>query len=368
MAFVAVAIAGGALLGGVVSAVGANAAAGTQASAAENAAQLQAQTANNSLLYQGALSNTETANQQPWYQSGEGALSQLDSLMGVMPGAPAGEVNVPSLGIGPGGQSSQLTPQNSLNGEPGTWGQAANGQWNFTPTPPTAQGSPAKPTAQAQFQAAAPGTTATDANGNPTGGATSNAPLLQGWNQTFQAPSAAEAAATPGEQYMLQQAQLAGNMSAAASGNLLTGGTAKALENNAQGMASTNYQNAYSNALQGYDTNFNTFETNSTNQYNRLAAMAGLGQTSASQLNSNLANTGANVASTMGNAANSIGQQMNNAGAATASGYAGMANAGSGALSSLGSTASQYGMLQALMNMNNSGVPTGSSSLMNTLG
>ncbi len=364
MAFVAVAIAGGALLGGVVSAVGANAAAGTQASAAENAAQLQAQTANNSLLYQGALSNTETANQQPWYQSGEGALSQLDSLMGVTPGPAAQGVNVPSLGIGassgtPSGTPGGTQPIIATNGaqvipDPNACARVFNGTIPSTaPAPATTQPTvPGAPATGSTFQPSAPGAIATDANGNPTGGALTNAPLLEGWNQTFQAPTGVTEQNDPGYQFRLKQGELALDQSAAASGNLLTGGTANAEQNYGQGEASQEYNNVYNRALQGYDTNFNTFQTNQTNQYNRLAAMAGTGQTTAGQINGNLANTGANVATTMGNAATQIGQQQNNAAAATASGYAAGANAIGSGISGLGSTYGQYAMLQGLMAQN----------------
>jgi hypothetical protein len=328
--------AAGAITGAVISSSGAKSAANTQAQAALNSAELQAQTADQSLQFQGNLANTEIANQQPWYQSGEGALAQLDSLMGITPGAPAGGVTVPENPFGTNGQL-QNTAQTGANNPAGT-----------TVAPST-------PGASAPFQASAPGTVATDANGNPAGGAASSAPLMQGWDKTFQAPTAAEAAATPGEQYMLQQAQQAGNMSAAASGNLLTGGTAKALENNAEGMASTNYQNAYTNALQNYQTNYNTFQTNQTNQYNRLANIAGMGQTSVAQLNNGLSATGGQVAGTMANAAGAINAQNNMAAAATASGYINSANAYGGAFSSMGNTASNYAMLNMLNNQGGSG-------------
>ena len=357
MSFVAVAIGGGALLGGVVSAVGANAAAGTQADAAKSAAQLQADTANNSLEYQGALSNAEIANQQPWYTSGEGALSQLDALMGITPGAAAQGVNIPSLGIGTQPTSTPATgaPGPAVQGMPqsliGRLGQsalqqvAANGQPAGTGTPASNLATPSTP-----FAAAAPGAIATDASGNPTGGAASTAPLLQGWNQTFQAPTAVTEQNDPGYQFRLQQGEKALDMGAAASGNLLTGGTANAEQQYGQNYASNEYSNVYSRALQNYDTNFNTFETNSTNQYNRLAAMAGLGQTTAGQINANLTNAGTTAATTMSNAAAQIGQQTNNAAAATASGYTAGANAIGSGISGAGSTYGQYNMLQQLLN------------------
>lgn len=110
--------------------------------------------------------------------------------------------------------------------------------------------------------------------------------LTQGWNQTFSAPTAAQAEATPGYQFQLQQGQDALQNSAAARGGLLSTGTAKALDAYSQGLASTNYQNAYNNALQTYGTNFNTFETNQNNLYNRLSGATSTGLNAVNNLNS----------------------------------------------------------------------------------
>ncbi len=109
--------------------------------------------------------------------------------------------------------------------------------------------------------------------------------LTQGWNQTFQAPTADQAAQTPGYQFQLSQGLNALQNSAAARGGLLSTGTAKNLNNYAQGVASTNYQNTFNNALQAYGTNFNTFNTNQNNLYNRLAGATGIGENAANNLN-----------------------------------------------------------------------------------
>ena len=351
------------LAGAGISAVGANAAANTQAGAATTAAGLQAQTANNSLLLQGNSLNTNIANQQPWYQSGEGALSQLDALMGITPGAPAQGVQIPGMpGSGPGGTGAATsnTPQAG-----GSWVPQSDGGSIYTnygpdnPSPTSSSTTPAGVSAGGQFSAAAPGTTATDASGNPTGGATSTSPLMQTWNQTFQSPTSVTEQNDPGYQFRLQQGLDAVQNSAAARGGLLSGGTAKGMDQFAQGDASSEYQNVYNRALQNYSTNYNTFQSNQANQYNRLAALAGTGQTSANQISNNLTQGTNTAATTMGNAANAIGQNINNAGAATASGYVGAANAGSSALSSLGSTAGQYAIMQNLLNNSNSGLSYG---------
>lgn len=119
----------------------------------------------------------------------------------------------------------------------------------------------------------------------------------------------------PGYQFNLQQGQQALQRSAAAQGTLMSGGTLKALSSYNQGMASNEYQNAY-----------NRFMNNQNTQFNRLASVAGVGQTA----NSQLGQAGQNMANQAGN---------NITGAANAQGAAQIAsaNAFGGALSNLGS-------------------------------
>ncbi len=62
---------------------------------------------------------------------------------------------------------------------------------------------------------------------------------------------------TPGYQFTQQQAMDAIQRSAAAKGTLLTGGTLKALQGNAAGLASTTYQQAVQNAQNLYTTGLN---------------------------------------------------------------------------------------------------------------
>src|SRR5277367_5432002 len=102
-----------------------------------------------------------------------------------------------------------------------------------------------------------------------------------GWNQSFQAPTAAQAAATPGYQFQLQQGAQALDNSAASRGGLLTSGTAKQQQEFGQGLASTNYQQTYNNALTQYQQSYNEYQQNQANQFNRQASIAGLGQTAA---------------------------------------------------------------------------------------
>lgn len=175
------------------------------------------------------------------------------------------------------------------------------------------------------------------------------------YNQTFTAPTAAQAEATPGYQFQLQQGEQALARSAAASGDLLSGGQLKAQDEFAQGLASTNYQNAYNNALQTFGTNYNVFQQNQANRFNRLASVAGIGQTSAGQLGAQGQGAANNISNLLLTSGQQIGNNINNAAAATASGYIGSANAYGGALSSIGNNIGQYALLNGLLNQGGAG-------------
>lgn len=117
----------------------------------------------------------------------------------------------------------------------------------------------------------------------------------------FAAPTAAEAAATPGYQFQLDQGNQAIARSAAAGGTLGSGGTAKALDQYSQGLASTYYQNAYNNALTG-------FQTNRNNNFQDLTALTGVGMQASglsNQANQNYGNmTSANTTGAASGVAN----------------------------------------------------------------
>lgn len=78
----------------------------------------------------------------------------------------------------------------------------------------------------------------------------------------------------PGTQFRIAMANKALERSAAAKGNLMSGGTMKALAGYNQDMASQEYQNAYGRWKSNQDTT-----------YNRLASLAGLGQTATQATN-----------------------------------------------------------------------------------
>lgn len=163
--------------------------------------------------------------------------------------------------------------------------------------------------------------------------------LAQNWNQQFQAPTAAQAAATPGYQFALEQGLNAVQSSAAAQGNLLSGGTMKALNNYAQGMASTNYQQTYNNAFNQYLQNYNQFQTSQANQYARLMGLTGIGQSATGALGTAQLGVAGNIGNVLTGASGAISNLLGAQGQARATGTMGAANAYGGMVGGLGSAA-----------------------------
>lgn len=161
--------------------------------------------------------------------------------------------------------------------------------------------------------------------------------LLQNWTDTFHPPTAEEAAQTPGFQFQLQQGQNALQNSAAARGGLLSGRTLADMNTYAQGLASTNYQNTFNNALTQYQNAYQAFLNNQNNTYNRLMGVSNQGLSAAGGAGNLISGIGGDIASL-------YGQQ----GAAAAQGTIGAANSLNSIFPNL------YGVLSR---MNFGGVP-----------
>lgn len=145
----------------------------------------------------------------------------------------------------------------------------------------------------------------------------------QGWNQTFQPPTLAQAEQQPGYQFELQQGEGALQNLFAAKGAAGGGNEGEALTNYAENAAQTDYQQVYNNAFQQYLQQYGEHQT----QLNRLAAGAGIGQTAATttgQLGQAAAANEGNISLTTGA---QQGQDIANAATATASGYTALGNA-----------------------------------------
>jgi hypothetical protein len=120
----------------------------------------------------------------------------------------------------------------------------------------------------------------------------------------------------PSYAFRLRQGQMATDAAANRAGGLVGGNALQGIQDYTQGLASTEYGNA-----------FNRYQTQRGNIYNTLASIAGLGQTSLGQ-------TTPAATATAGN----IGQALIGAGTAQAAGTVGAANALGGAIQGAGNT------------------------------
>jgi len=100
--------------------------------------------------------------------------------------------------------------------------------------------------------------------------------MAPGGQGTHQFTAADMEANDPGYQFRLQQGQLALDRSASARGAVMGGGQMKAMADYSQGLASSEYQNA-----------FNRFTTNTQNTYSNLSGMANRGMAAANQQGEN---------------------------------------------------------------------------------
>lgn len=144
----------------------------------------------------------------------------------------------------------------------------------------------------------------------------------------------------PGYQFRMDQGMRGVDSGAAARGGVLSGATLKAEQQYGQDYASGEYQNA-----------FNRFQTNQTNSFNRLASVAGLGQ------------TGANTIANAGDAAvNQETAGITGAANANASGTVGTANAVSNGSASLANWYQQQQLLAKIGPTSSSGLSSSTSS------
>jgi hypothetical protein len=253
-------MAGVGALGVGASLFGSSKAADAQLQAANSAAAVQT----NALNFQKQQYNTTLQNQQPWYQTGVNALSQINELMGL-----------PSPSSGTYNSYAQLGPApTQMPGE-------------------TRKAFKARQLAYTQQSL----------------GLQKNA-LISGESGGSATPNTSTALATlqqtPGYQFRMDQGMNALDRTAAAQGNLMSGGHTKDVLNYAQGLASDEY----------------------TNQFNRLATLSGFGQT-ANQTN---AATGVSTGTNVGNTSNNLAQNALYAGNASASQYINSANAINGGI------------------------------------
>lgn len=329
MSFVAVAVGGTALIGGVIASQGAKSAASTQAGAARDAQQISEN-----------QFNTINAQNAPFMQSGYGALSALNYGLGISPQTATGGAPTPSAGgnaftssggvqsTSGGGNTRSLPPgvvsiQNGMfvmaNGKPITTGMTPqpgitylsnNGQ-PLPNQPPITGGTSGNSTNATATQGLFPGGGA--APGFPQGGAPPGQTGGLGYGSLL-APFTMDnfQQLSPAYNFQKQQGEQ-GVLNADASGQgALSGSSYKDLMSFNQNLANTSFNNA-----------FTQYQTQQGNIYSRLAGIAQLGQSSAN-------NTGQQGTALAGQAA----QSATNVGSALAAGQVGSANAISGGIAS----------------------------------
>lgn len=361
-------LAGAGIVGSVASsAIGAHAAssaANAQENSANYAAQLQAQEAQSSLNFQKEQYYNNLNLEMPWIQAGQGGLANLQYLLGIggkpaMPslatGGPQPSTRVGGTGgggilggsagpgtngigtvRGPGGDvinggSPRLTgPDAGMGRLQSLAGRPGSNVYN-----PTQQMLPAG-TGPSGVPGTSGATGVTSANGsvstpnlsslvNPSLGGYGS--LMQPYGEQFQMPTSLTEQNDPGYQARLNLGLQALQRSAAAQGGVLSGGELKDLNSYAQDYASNEYNNVYNRAYNNYATNYNQYEQNQTNQFNRLASIAGIGQTSANQLGMLGQSAADNISKTNLTTGELQGNDALYAGNARGSGYINQANA-----------------------------------------
>ncbi len=148
--------------------------------------------------------------------------------------------------------------------------------------------------------------------------------------QQFTAPTEAQAQATPGYQFTLNQGLKSVQNSAAARGLGTSGAALKGASTYATGLADSTYNDVFNRALQTFNTNYSS----AANNVNRLSGLVSSGQNAAATNGSLGAATAGNIGNTLTSGANAV-----------ASGTVGSANALTNALGSIGSNALTYGLL-----------------------
>ena len=192
---------------------------------------------------------------------------------------------------------------------------------------------------------------------NPDGSVNQNSILHQQFSPgaNFSAPTEAEAQATPGYQFTLDQGLKSTQNGAAARGLGTSGAAMKGAAGYATGLADSTYNDVYSRALSTFNTNYtankNTFATNygtASDNAGRLQTLVGNGQNAAVQ-------TGA----LSGASTNSIGNALTSAGNAQAIGQTSAATANASGLNSIGNALTTYAGMQNNAGGYSGGVPFG---------
>lgn len=312
MSWVAVGVAGATIVGGVISSDASRSASNTQADAAKNASATQS-----------GMFNQTQQNLAPWMQSGNVGLNQLMYMAGLS--------NKPGTQTAPDPKTAMLTGDrkaftSDTNSYLGRYGYGDKGGGTLAEIAPTWGVD-----------------RVVDQNGNVMWGkpqdqqpGAANDPMKGSLLKPF---GMEDFQASPAYQFNLSEGEKAINKAAAARGNYYAPGTLQDISKYSQGVASNEFQNAYSN-----------YNTNMGNIWNRLSTLSGSGQNAAAM-------TGTNATQVAGQ----IGNNMMSGANAQAAGQVGQANAVN---SGLGSAYNNYLMQQILAGNQQSSVGSSGGGIM----
>ncbi len=309
MAWVAAGVAAATLVGGAMSADASKSAAKTQAQGAQAATAAQL----------GMFGQTQ-ANMAPWMNVGQASLAQLASGLGINTN-PTGTPNLVDATSGTPRPNAQLYATDPNYKQ--AWDQVAQAH-------------------QQKFQSGYTNNSSADAIQaavsqlyKPTPSVPNDASNTPGFGQFTKPFTLADFQESPAYQFNLSQGEKAINKAAAARGNYYAPATLQSISKYSQGMASNEFQNAFSN----YNTNLN-------NIWGRLSTMSGAGQNAAGNIGTNATQVAGQVGNNITGAAN-----------ASAAGQVGSANAIN---SSMGNAYNAYLMQQILGQNQQSTVPNAS--------
>lgn len=265
--------------------------------ASDSAASKQAGAAGQSIDEQRRQYDLTRQDMAPWRQAGELSLSRLLTLMGL------------------GGNGAMPTRD------------------QFTTTTPATRGTAYQPTAgvSVQYGPGTPASTTFDQAGYDKAMAAYQAPQGSDYGSLMRQFTGQDLQNDPGYQFGLSEGEKGINRAALARGGYDSGTTLKSLLKYNQDYAGTKFDQA-----------FNRDQVYKNQQYNMLSGIAGLGQSSTSQL----ANLGAQSSA-------NIGQSMQAAGDARAAGLIGVANAATGGLGTYLNYTNQRSLLDALQGGSN---------------
>ena len=288
-------LAGGSIISGLLGSHAATSAANAQAGAVKYAADLARQSELDALQYQREAAYNARSDMLPWLQTGTGAIYQLGNLMGVP--TPAGNQNYP----GPAMPYSTTQQGQDLGNLQNQLDELNRAYAQLPSAGLGALGSNADKKRELENRIAGTQAMINEIEqGKAQQQLTGNLPqglYNQSGESAFNLGQTGELAlpmsevmknwqTEPGYEFRLNQGENAVNNYLAARGMPFGGTAAKALIDYNQGMASQEYSNVYNRTAQ-----------DRTDRFNRLASLAGIGQTAAQQTGSYAMNT----ANTMGN-------------------------------------------------------------------